>query len=147
MAERIEQKRIRLSELIACGEYEGYFVQWHSESRNQFTRRLFSKHPGEDGTVAVYMVAVEKGDSFPPVIVARLNDELTLLDGWQRCAAAAILNHKTISAVIFNVTSHEEEDLISDLAFEFSEAGMPWTKAVRLIRTQLDKLAAPTVKA
>jgi len=65
--------------------------------------------------------------------------EHTLQEGRHRCAAAALLGRSAIGAVVFNVETDAEEELVSCRAFELSEAGTPWPKAVRLIR---DALAA-----
>jgi hypothetical protein len=71
------------------------------------------------------------------VLVTLRCGEHTLQEGRHRCSAAALLGRATISAVVFNVETDAEEELVSRLAFEFSEAGTPWPAAVQLIRDAL----------
>lgn len=138
MDEKFEQRRVRLADLIACDEYEGYFVQRPNESRGEFQRRL-SGADSDPGKVRRLVRAKEQGAELPPAVVAKLDGEYLLLDGRHRCSAAAWRGERTVPAIVFHVTSCAEADLISELAFEHSEVGMPWAVSARRIGEALQR--------
>jgi hypothetical protein len=129
-----EQKRVKLADIVTPGGYD--FTRRPNETQDAFCIRLLKV---DAAMVIRCALAMHGGQEFPPVVITRRGDATALHDGQHRCTAAALLGREDIAAVIFHVSTDAEEELISTLAFQLSEGGVHWTKAVRLIR---DALAA-----
>jgi hypothetical protein len=48
------------------------------------------------------------------------------VDGWRRCAAAALHGRVVIRAVVFQAGSYEACDSLSALFFDFEDTNTPW---------------------
>jgi hypothetical protein len=94
-------------------------------------------HDGDVGKVASYERAMGRGETLPPAFVIVLEGELILDDGWHRCAAAALVGHATISAVVFNVRSCQEADTVSTLLIDLEDRGLPRQARVRFVAVLL----------
>jgi hypothetical protein len=135
VSEHIEQRRVKLSDLICCGGYEGYFARLTGETLADRRKRFLAQERAHDrvsGKVAAYERAMARGVEFPPVFVFAWDGEMLLDDGWHRCAAAALLERRSISAVVFNVTNNAEADALSELLFDLEAEGLGWQERTRL---------------
>jgi hypothetical protein len=87
--------------------------------------------------VVAYERAMARGDVFPPVFVIAMNGVQLLDDGCHRCTAAAGRGETTISAVVINVASRREADLVSALLFDLEAAGATWQERVGIVSAVL----------
>jgi hypothetical protein len=133
-SQHFEQRRVFLAKLISETEHPTQFRRMPGESMSAMRRRLYEREHSRDmalGKVASYERAYSFGAEFPPVFVFDLGGKLFLHDGWHRCAAAALLGHDAISAVVFRIPSAEEGHLLSALLFDLQGCGTPWQECVR----------------
>lgn len=136
MSELFEQKRVALNEIMTGGGYR--YVRQPDENCEDFiSRATTGGTDGDPRKVRRYAKAMARGVKFPPVIVQRRGDEYALMDGHHRCTAATSAGDTAVSAVVFNVVSNFEADIVSTQAFNDSEDGVPWTESVRHINKTL----------
>ena len=135
--EWFEQKRVRLADID---------VDFRTHAGLVARLREFSPLATDCGPSKAfrYQEAMAAGAEFPPVLISRRDGVCMLHDGFHRCAAAVLSNRKSIDAVVFNLETDEEQDLVGLLAREIFEMGVPWQVAVEFIR---DALAGRKVAA
>lgn len=61
------------------------------------------------GTVRSYASAMRSGGTFPPIVLARINGALYLVDGWHRLGAAQLNGEAAISAEVADMTADEAQ--------------------------------------
>lgn len=76
--------------------------------------------------------------AFPPIMVTLSDAGYFIVDGCHRTCAAAYQLRQSIDAIVFRPRSAAEENLIFDLAFKFTQAGIHWATVVRVIARTLD---------
>jgi len=130
MREWFEQKRVRLADIAAEFKSRAALIDRFLEFDGRLT---------EDGPSKAfrYASALREGAQLPPVLMTRRGSVVMLHDGRHRCAAAVLRGRKTVSAVVFNVETEAEEELVGFLAPQLSEANVPTPEAVQLIRDAL----------
>ncbi len=131
MSKLFKQTPVRLADIGG-----GRYIRRAGESYRGFIGRLTSGD-GDPCKTRSYAEAIGRGEALPPVIMVCQGEDFALVDGHHRCTAAASRCGDAISAVVFNVVSSAEADVVSLLAFEHSEAGIPWAESVRRISETL----------
>lgn len=63
----------------------------------------------DPGTVRSYAGAMRSGGNFPPIVLARINGALYLVDGWHRLGAAQLNGEASISAEVTDMTADEAQ--------------------------------------
>lgn len=139
VSEPFEQKRLLLSDL-------GYVMD-EGESRRHFANVVTGYgNDGDPNKALRFAKAMDRGAKFHPIIVSLLDGKLYLQDGHSRVIAAALCRADRINAVVFNVVSFREADLVLDTAHEHSNAGVPWTESVRRIAAALRLMSEEPAK-
>lgn len=82
--------------------------------RQKIAPTFFPQNEIDPAKVARYALAMERGETFPPVVVVRYGDQYMPIDGHHRLMAAQVARLKEVDAYVVGHRAFENYDLYGD---------------------------------